>query len=210
MQIYIGIDPSINSTGLCIQVFNNDKRIYEHFYIIKPDKLTKKEQKAQEENEIFDYIIYNKYDLSAYKNENHLYEYYKTLKMICLIESISNVIFDEIEKFIGEKQLLIYAVIEGISYGSSTRTKSVFDLAGLNYLIRYKMLKHHHFNDFIIVPPSELKKFITGKGNVTKEVIIDFFTALYPTLNIPKIDDIADAYFMSLYAKHIKNKCSIL
>lgn len=204
MQIYIGIDPSINSTGLCIQVFNNDEKIYEHFYIIKPDKLTKKEQKAQEENEIFNYVIYNKYDLSVYKNENHLYEYYKTLNMICLIESISNVIINEIEKFIGEKQLLIYAVIEGISYGSSTRTKSVFDLAGLNYLIRYKMLKYHKFNDFIIVPPSELKKFITGKGNANKEVIVDFFMALYPNLIIPKIDDIADAYFMSLYAKHIK------
>lgn len=206
MQIYIGIDPSINSTGICIQAFDNDKKIDEHFYIIKPDKLTKNETKAQNENQIFDYILYNKYDLSEYKNENHLYEYYKTLNMICLIQAISDTINNEIEKYIAEKQLFIYVVMEGISYGSSTRTKSVFDLAGLNYLIRYKMLKQHQFNDFIIVPPSELKKFITGKGNANKEVIVDFFTALYPNLNIPKIDDIADAYFMSLYAKHIKNK----
>ena len=39
MKLYIGIDPSMNSTGLCCQTYDdNGNKIYEKFYIIKPDK----------------------------------------------------------------------------------------------------------------------------------------------------------------------------
>ena len=93
--------------------------------------------------------------------------------------------------------------MEGISYGSSIRTKSVFDLAGLNYLIRYKLIKVFNHSKFTIVPPSELKKFTTGRGNANKENIVELFKIIYPELNIPKLDDVADAYFMSNYAKYL-------
>ena len=96
-----------------------------------------------------------------------------------------------------------FIVIEGISYGSSIRTKSVFDLAGLNYLIRYKLIKAFDHSKFTIIPPSELKKFTTGKGNANKDTIVALFQLLYPNLSVPKLDDIADAYFMSNYAKHM-------
>lgn len=198
-QMFIGIDPSINSTGICIQVYKNDLKEYESFFIVKPDKLTKKEQKISCELENLNYIIYSKYDLSEYKEDNHLYEYYKTLNMISIIETICNIIVIEIEKYINSN-INIYIIMEGISYGSSTRTKSVFDLAGLNYLIRYKIINIFNNCKLTIIPPSELKKFITGKGNSNKETICDLFLLLNPNfINIPKIDDIADAYYMTLY-----------
>lgn len=204
MKLCIGIDPSMNSTGLCIQSYNDDGiKIYEKFYIIKPDKLSKKEQKAQEENDNFEYVIYPKYDLTKYKEINHLHEYYKTINMSNLVETIYNKIVDEMQRYMFDDNLESFIVIEGISYGSSIRTKSVFDLAGLNYLIRYKLIKVFEHSKFTIVPPSELKKFITGKGNANKETIVNLFSLLYPNLSLPKIDDIADAFFMANYAKHM-------
>lgn len=204
MKLFIGIDPSINSTGLCILGYDdNDIKIHESFYIIKPEKLTKKEQKAEAELQNFKYLIYPKYDLNQYKEVNHLHEYYKTINMSNLVETIYNKIVDEMQTYIFDSNFESFIVIEGISYGSSIRTKSVFDLAGLNYLIRYKLIKVFEHSKFTIVPPSELKKFISGKGNSNKDVMIELFKTIYPNFNLPKLDDIADAYFMASYAHHL-------
>lgn len=204
MKLFIGIDPSINSTGLCMLTYDdNDNKVSESFYIVKPDKLTKKEEKAEKNNENFKYIIYPKYDLNQYKEVNHLHEYYKTINMSNLVECIYNKIVDEMQKYMFDKNFESFIVIEGISYGSSIRTKSVFDLAGLNYLIRYKLLKVFNNSKLTIVPPSELKKFISGKGNSNKDVMVELFKTIYPNFNLPKLDDIADAYFMATYAQYL-------
>ena len=95
---------------------------------------------------------------------------------------------------------------EGISYGSSIRTKSIFDLAGLNYLLRNIFI---HYRDcvFTIATPANIKKFATGKGNAKKQQIIEAFLSQYNKLKqIPKVDDIADAYFMAQFARHLKNE----
>ena len=124
MKLCIGIDPSINSTGLCCQTYDdNGKKIYEKFYIIKPDKLTKKEQKAQDKNDNFEYVIYQKYDLTKYKDINHLHEYYKTINMLNLVEMIYNKIVEEMKRYIFDENFESFIVIEGISYGSSIRIK---------------------------------------------------------------------------------------
>lgn len=192
MKIYIGIDPSINSTGVCIQKINDDnKEEAPIFFIIKPNKLTKKEQKINIEN--FNYIIYNKEDLSQYKSEkSHLFEYYKTLNII----DIANKLYDIIKDFIDDSTTV---VMEGISYGSSLRTKSIFDLAGLNYLIREKLIRNNI--NLNICPPAEIKKFASGKGNANKDILIEAFLVMFPQFtDIDKIDDIVDAYFMCKYA----------
>ena len=192
MKIYIGIDPSINSTGVCIQKINDDnKEEAPIFFIIKPNKLTKKEQKINIEN--FNYIIYNKEDLSKYKSKkSHLFEYYKTLNII----DIANKLYDIIKDFIDDSTTV---VMEGISYGSSLRTKSIFDLAGLNYLIREKLIRNNI--NLNICPPAEIKKFASGKGNANKDILIEAFLVMFPQFaDIDKIDDIVDAYFMCKYA----------
>ena len=66
MIVFIGVDPSINSTGLCIQFWEDNIKIKEYFAIIKPDKLTKKEQLAQDEYLFFDYVLYKRYDLKQF------------------------------------------------------------------------------------------------------------------------------------------------
>lgn len=201
MEIFVGIDPSLNSTGLCLQFYEDNKMVKDIFYIIKPNKLTKREQTAQDTLINFDYVLYNKIDLNMYKDNNLFYEYWKTVNMISIVKKIKECIYDNIQ---GIKQYKLYIVQEGISYGSSARTKSVFDLAGLNYMIRNEFIEKENIS-FFIAPPTHIKKFATGIGNCKKELIIELFKSVEPKLaeKLPKVDDIADAYYMSKFARQI-------
>ena len=77
MNIFVGIDPSINSTGVCIlETDDNNEHVNCKFYIIKSGKLTKKESKAEDDNiKMFQYVLYNKLDTSVKNIED-----YKTLE----------------------------------------------------------------------------------------------------------------------------------
>ena len=98
----------------------------------------------------------------------------------------------------------VYIGIEGISF-NSTQTKSLIDLAGLSYIIRYNIFKFfnsHKDNqgELIIFTPGEIKKFATGNGNAKKESMISLFNAMHNELRIiPKIDDLADSYWICEY-----------
>jgi len=59
--------------------------------------------------------------------------------------------------------------IEGISF-MSRNSGALAQLSGLNYLIRN--ILYNQDTKFIIVPPTVLKKFITGKGNSPKEFML--------------------------------------
>ena len=109
----------------------------------------------------------------------------------------------EIKEFTKDNPETIQIVIEGISYGSVQRTKSIFDLAGLNYLVREKFIEKEGIN-LTIAPPSEIKKFASGNGNCNKEVMVNLFMLSHQGFDIiPKVDDISDAWFMSNYAKKL-------
>ncbi len=107
--------------------------------------------------------------------------------------------------------------MEGVSYQSSN-TSSLVDLAGLNYIIRYDLIRYfkgsiseaiRSYNNFelIVSPPGEIKKFASGNGVSKKEVMVGLFEAAHPNLYlIPKIDDIAYSYWMSEYVIHLFNK----
>ena len=127
MIYYIGIDPSINSTGICIQKFNKNTKKSENFIVLsKERKLTKKETEAAEKISNFEYRFYKAEDLSIYKDYNHFREYWKSYNLINCAKEIYNII----KKYTKDKPEKLYIVIEGISYGS-LKTQSIFDLAGL-------------------------------------------------------------------------------
>lgn len=202
--LYVGIDPSINSTGITIARYENDVEVEIKFYIIKNGKLTKRESAANDSIDNFEYIIYNKIDLTQFKDDNHVFEYYKTKNMVEVVNTIYDLILNEVKKY----SAIVNVVIEGISYGSSIRTKSIFDLAGLNYMIRYKLITGdiQHLN-ISIATPSNIKKYATGKGNANKESIMTIFKYIFPEMqNIPKLDDIADSYFMAYFALELDKK----
>ena len=200
--LYVGIDPSINSTGITIARYENNVEAEIKFYIIKNGKLTKRESAANDSIDNFEYIIYNKIDLTQFKDDNHVFEYYKTKNMVEVVNTIYDLILNEVKKYTST----VNVVIEGISYGSSIRTKSIFDLAGLNYMIRYKLITSdiQHLN-LSIATPSNIKKYATGKGNANKESIMTIFKYIFPEMqNIPKLDDIADSYFMAMFSRDIE------
>lgn len=202
--LYVGIDPSINSTGITIARYENNVEVEIKFYIIKNGKLTKRESAANDSIDNFEYIIYNKIDLTQFKDDNHVFEYYKTKNMVEVVNTIYDLILNEVKKY----SAIVNVVIEGISYGSSIRTKSIFDLAGLNYMIRYKLITGdiQHLN-LSIATPSNIKKYATGKGNANKESIMTIFKYIFPEMqNIPKLDDIADSYFMAYFAIELDKK----
>ena len=165
-ELYVGIDPSINSTGVTINIWENNSLFTEVFYIRKGNKLTKKEQKVTEDDDL-NKVIYSTY-------EKHC-DY-------------------------------IYVGMEGLSYGSSVRTRSIYELAGLNYLIRNELITKHMCKLYIL-PPTEVKKFATGIGNCSKDAVINVFSSIFPNLlKIPKIDDIADSWFICNYVRDIITK----
>lgn len=184
-----------------MQFYEDDQFVKDLYYIIKPNKLTKKEKAAQDKLINFDYALYEKMDLDIYKDNNLFSEYWKTVNMINIVKTIKHCIYDNVQ---GRNNVKLYILQEGISYGSSIRTKSIFDLAGLNYMIRNEFIEKENIL-FFIAPPTHIKKFATGIGNCKKEMIIELFKNTHKELaeSLPKVDDIADAYYMSCYAKKL-------
>jgi len=204
MEIFIGIDQSINSTGVTVKCFESEKIIKEHFYIIKANKLTKKEKKAEEDIDGFEYILYNKWEKDDAKDNNE-FELHKLENNI----SISSCIIDIIKNYATNALDKVYVAMEGISFQSSGKTQSIVDLAGLSTLIRYRvynyfMKNQDHLGCLKIFTPSEVKKFASGNGMCNKEVMVNLFKTMNQKFSmIPKLDDMADSYWICSYMRKL-------
>lgn len=201
-ELYVGIDPSINSTGVTINIWENNSLFTEVFYIIKGNKLTKKEQKVTEDDDL-NKVIYSTYEKIDIKDahDSHELELIKTKNLLNIVNVISHII-----TVYSKHCDYIYVGMEGLSYGSSVRTRSIYELAGLNYLIRNELMTKHMCKLYIL-PPTEVKKFATGIGNCSKDTVINVFSSIFPNfLKIPKIDDIADSWFICNYVRDIITK----
>ena len=196
MNVFIGIDPSINSTGMTIRTDTGFCR----FFIIKGDKLTKKEKNAQSDNsEIFEYCLYQKENVKD-TNNAHERELAKAHNLSTIADTIYNIIEEFLQKF--RKTSTIDSVticMEGISYGS-IHSAAVMDLAGLNYLIRDRLHHHTVVGTLLVTPPAEVKRFYTGSGNANKQLMISTFKGSFPDFDLPKIDDVCDSEGMAKYA----------
>ena len=197
MNVFIGIDPSINSTGMTIRTDTGFCR----FFIIKGDKLTKKEKNAQSDNsEIFEYCLYQKENVKD-TNNAHERELAKAHNLSTIADTIYNIIEDLLQQL--RKTGTIDSVticMEGISYGS-IHSAAVMDLAGLNYLIRDRLHHHTVVGTLLVTPPAEVKRFYTGSGNANKQLMISTFKGSFPDFDLPKIDDVCDSEGMAKYAR---------
>lgn len=197
MNVFIGIDPSINSTGMTIRTDTGFCR----FFIIKGDKLTKKEKNAQSANfEIFEYCLYQKENVKD-TNNAHERELAKAHNLSTIADTIYNIIEELLQQF--RKTGTVDSVticMEGISYGS-IHSAAVMDLAGLNYLIRDRLHHHTVVGTLLVTPPAEVKRFYTGSGNANKQLMISTFKGSFPNFDLPKIDDVCDSEGMAKYAR---------
>lgn len=185
-MITIGIDPSINSTGICV---NKDNKKYKYYIISNEKNFTKKILKEIQDNPPKD-IIYYLYD----KNVGEDYKTKERAKTDNFIQ-ISEFIYKILKK---EKPDNI--VMEGISYGSGS-SSALVDLAGLNYIIRNSVYNYTKDHDKLhIIPPTELKSKACANGGATKEEMIYLWLKCEKKMEQYKhlkIDDLADAYFLS-------------
>ena len=91
--------------------------------------------------------------------------------------------------------------IEGLAF-MARNTSSLVQLSALNYFVRKKLMDEEI--PFVIVAPSSLKKFITGKGNSGKDIM---FLETYKRYGESFTDDnLCDAFALSKVAEALINK----
>lgn len=173
-MVFVGIDQSISSTA--ISILDNDGK--EWFYLIKPH-LSKKELEVQHSLKNLTYVVYQK------NVPNKTDEYWQ--KEQIKLDNITNIV-DKIKQIVESFEGVKIISIEGLSYGS--RTSSLVDLSGLNYLIRNALKNYTIF----VFAPSSVKRFWSGMGNASKEIMTQVFIGMHPEFRIvPVCHDIADA-----------------
>lgn len=188
-QKIIGIDPSINSTGVCVISLNNTKKNTK-YYLIQPDNYLSKKKTESFESITKKYLIRYTYTKLSNEGSYSQKEYNKSLNILSIINNL---------KVILKKEKPSHAYMEGVSYGS-IGSAALVDLSGLNFCIR--CLLDSLKIPFTIVSPTELKKFTTGNGAAQKDEMIycwlncDSKMTIYSDF---KIDDCADAYFLASY-----------
>lgn len=191
-HVTIGIDPSVNSTGLCVSGSGWNK------YFLFPSKITKK---SLEWSKGVDWLDIEEYEKIPTNNigKYHEKEFVKFGNLAVLVETISAVLDTLIDKY-----EIDYVTMEGVSYGSVSGAALV-DLAFLNAMIRMKL--HDKKLKFYIVAPTEVKKYAVGNGSAEKSIMIMSWKKLDKNIqSIPdwfKCDDLADAYFMAHYNPEI-------
>ena len=182
MSTIIGIDPSINSTGVCINKDGN------YTYYIITSYMTKKMKAFSHPN--IHFLPYDKQAPSS-DSDSSTKEYTKTINIYTICNHLSNIL----EQYKPDK-----VNIEGVSYGS-VGSAALVDLSGLNFTIRHICLAKGI--DFQVISPTSNKKSFTGNGQADKSVMIDSWKRLDSNItNIDssiKIDDLADAFALSVY-----------
>lgn len=81
------------------------------------------------------------------------------------------------------------AVIEGMAF-MARNTTALTQLSGLNYMVREYLF--HRNIQYVIVTPTQLKKFVSGKGNCQKDLML---LETYKRYGVSFSDDnLCDAY----------------
>lgn len=187
--VYIGVDPSFTSTGLCVK-YDADCR----FAVVRSDvprralKAVSLDGSMASPFQVIQYT-WDKPDKSATYADK---ERAKTERIISIAEAVRTVIMNE--------KRPVVCCMEGVSYNSGG---AVADLAGLNYLLRKVFCDCG--TEYIIASPCENKRFASGNGTAEKDVMVNLFEGIVPEAaewkKLVKTDDIADAYFLASLAE---------
>lgn len=178
----MGIDPSINCTGVCIY----DTVTGNNMYYMIVGKATKKMLAFKN-----DFIQIREYGKQSTTDDDYSI---KENKKTANISNICGILKDII---LWHKPEHVY--MEGISYGSVSGS-SLADLAGLNHCIRMTLIDCNV--NYTILAPTAVKKFAVGNGAAEKDVMIASWKKLDKNItNITdiKLDDLADSFFISHY-----------
>ena len=176
-MIKIGIDPSINCMGVCV---NDDEKHYKYFLI--------SEHKHRKLPPWIDERVYDKRSRGKeFHDEDIIYNI--------------NMILDELDVILEEYYDEDVVVnVEGPSYLSKGR--SAVDLPGLNMCIR--LFLYQRGLKVNVISPMSNKKFATGLGWAKKDDMIKAWRETEKIEEVSsKVDDVADAYWLSRFEKDV-------
>jgi len=145
----IGVDPSINGSGIFIQNVKKKKEFYTLVFC-----QTKKEFKICSESRASFIFPVKTVDKKLFFINRAIIN----SKIIC--------------KFIREmtNQEKCYIAIEGFSFGSHGKLASIGEFVGI---LEYELLMDgHRIKEYA---PTSVKKFFTGKGNANKNLMVETF-----------------------------------
>lgn len=109
-------------------------------------------------------------------------------------------IIDQVMQHINKKDII---AIEGFSYGS--RGRGIDFQFGLGHAMRIKLFEQGY--DYLIVTPSQVKKYATGKGNTSKDNMI---LPIYKRWNYEhESDNVRDAFVLSQIAYATKKDITL-
>lgn len=181
-MIKIGIDPSINCTGVCVYDTITGNNLY-YMIVANP---TKKMSSFRN-----DHIQIRPYNKEKYTTDEYTIKENKKTNNIYMICSILREIIHWHEPDV--------VFMEGISYGSKS-SAALVDLAGLNYCIR--LMLYDCNVPYQILAPTAVKKYAVGNGGVEKDVMVASWKKLdknIAEITEIKLDDLADSYFIAHY-----------
>ena len=211
---FVTIDFSLNSPGICI--FSGNK--YHFIGYLKPNTGTKSEQKLQEElNLLEDTQINHQPDWT----NNEAYSKSEMIKIQRHTQTANDIINMIIEIAGADSPFVI--AFEGSSYGSSSGTNNIIDMAAGAAILKMELMSRLEVQDMMTIAPSTIKRH-AGKGNMKKdELWIKFLenvlndseletspllafckSQIGETKKVPKpLDDLVDAYFLNHLAKSL-------
>lgn len=225
-MITIGIDPSINSTGMCVR--SSDSPETYKYYIICSKMSGKMKSFIHNRIQLIDYgkksVTGLEYPDKEYIKSENIYRIVGNIGEILDLYTMDNSL-DHNEIYTGDsgesdegsdgsdkssdsyknsnkktcKGPNIIVNMEGISYGS-VGSAALADLAGLNFAIRMMLISKGI--KFRIVSPISLKVFATNNAGASKEEMSWAWKLLdkeMGDIDKIKIDDLADAYFLCRY-----------
>jgi Holliday junction resolvasome RuvABC endonuclease subunit len=186
---YVGIDPSLSSTGLTI--FDKDTNLFTCFFFPK----RKKDLEYHKSIKNFEIIALE--PMPDTKN---------------VIERIYHVV-ENVAKEVNFHVDIEGIYIEGAAYSGGGR---IFDLGQIAGALKYALYKSSHIINE--VPIGTNKKYFTGKGNSNKFVMINYLKHhfgidLFELFEIKKtskslntIEDICDSISLACYGANVELK----
>ena len=176
-RAFIGIDPSMNSTGISIEYDD----IIEHHIICRTKKSF---NMFSEIPNCIPYLPDNKIINKSYFN--------KILFVNSILEDIV------IKKLILKDIHDIYVGIEGYSYNSESRR--IFEIGELCGILKYSIFKCAFVTDLTIFPPTIVKLFGADNGQSSKgDLVLEFcekFPKFYSYRYRDELKDLVDSYYI--------------
>ena len=215
MNLYIGIDYSLNSTGISII----DGDLLNVISVFKTDNDINKMLSRNDQFKLLsESLETNLILIKKEKNNSAIYHVSERLK-IKSFAYLTDIIVSQISKYSNNPD--VYIAMEGISFGSSGN--SLIDISMSTGILRSKILDilDGDSNRFFVFPPTTIKKF-AGSGSFKKVDMLNsiisnnsesynFIKILENNINLIKtksgvvkkpIEDIVDSVWVAKFLKY--------